>query len=213
MSNVQSLILQGIKLLELPATPSVVDSFLIYLNELKRWDAKVCNLTSLKTDEDIIVKHFLDSLLYLKALPEGKLKVVDIGSGAGFPGLPVKLLRPDYTLTAVESRGKKCSFMRHIICKLKLQDVAVINKRVEEISESNVYDVAVTRAFSLKEFIDKGQGLLKSNGLLIISLGPSVWQETESIQDASWFVTPFSLPFSSITRYLVTVKKNPDKYD
>lgn len=213
MSEAYSLIIQGIKLLELPADPSVTDSFLVYLNELKRWNARVCNLTSLKTDEDIIIKHFFDSLLYLKLLPEGKLRLVDIGSGPGFPGFPIKLFRPDYNLTVVESRGKKCSFMRHMVRRLKLLEVTVINKRVEELTESKSYDVAVTRAFSLKEFINKGKGLLKDDGLLITSQGPSILKENLSFSGYDCSVTPLSLPLSSITRYFVTIKKLLKKYN
>jgi 16S rRNA (guanine527-N7)-methyltransferase len=186
----------------------VVDSFLLYLYELKRWNERVCNLTSLKNDEDIIVKHFFDSLLYLKVIPAGRLRIVDIGSGAGFPGFPIKLLRPDYSLTAIEARGKKCSFMRHMVRKLKLKDVAVVNKRVEEVTELSAFGVAVTRAvFSLKEFIEKGERLLKENGVLIISEGPNAWKEISTIHDRSCDVTPLPLPFSSIIRYLVTIKK------
>jgi len=208
VSKACTLITEGLKLLELSISPSVIDSFLLYLYELKRWNERVCNLTSLKNDEDIIVKHFFDSILYLKVMPEGRMRIVDIGSGAGFPGFPIKLLRPDYSLTAIEARGKKCSFMRHMVRKLKLKDVAVVNKRVEEVTELSAFDVAVTRAvFSLKEFIEKGERLLKENGMLIISQGPGVWQEISTIHDRSCDVTPLLLPFSSITRYLVTIKK------
>jgi 16S rRNA (guanine527-N7)-methyltransferase len=196
-------------LLELSTPPSVIDSFLLYLCELKRWNERVCNLTSLKKDEDIIIKHFFDSLLYLKVMPDGRLlRIVDIGSGAGFPGLPIKILRPDYSLTAIEARGKKCSFMRHIIRKLGLKDVTVINKRVEEVTDLSAFDVAVTRAvFSLREFIEKGEKLVKKNGVLIISQGPGVWQEISTIHERTCDVTSLPLPFSSITRYLVTIKK------
>ncbi|HLC16662.1 MAG TPA: RsmG family class I SAM-dependent methyltransferase, partial [Thermodesulfovibrionia bacterium] len=79
MSKTFTLITEGFRLLGLSTAPSLTDSFLFYLDELKRWNKRVCNLTSLKNDEDIIIKHFFDSLLYLKVMPEGRLRIVDIG--------------------------------------------------------------------------------------------------------------------------------------
>jgi 16S rRNA (guanine527-N7)-methyltransferase len=203
-----TLITEGLRLLGLSITPSLTDSFLVYLEELKRWNKRVCNLTSLTNDEDIIIKHFFDSLLYLKVMPEGRLRIVDIGSGAGFPGLPIKIIRPDYSLAAIEAKGKKCSFIRHIIRKLGLKDVTVVNKRIEEVTDVDAFDVAVTRAlFSPQEFIEKGERLLKEQGVLIISQGPAVWQEISTIHDHACDIIPLLLPFSTITRYLVTIKK------
>ena len=80
-----------------------------YLSELKKWN-RAYNLTGLAKDEDIIIKHFLDSLLYLKAIPQGALQVADIGTGAGFPGIPITIIRPEIEMYLIEPSGKKVRF-------------------------------------------------------------------------------------------------------
>ena len=95
--------------------------FGFYLTELKFWNARV-NLTGLKTDRDIVVKHFLDSLAVLPFLAATR-SLADLGSGAGFPGLALKLVRPELTLTLVEAREKKAAFLEYLVSCLKLPDV------------------------------------------------------------------------------------------
>jgi 16S rRNA (guanine527-N7)-methyltransferase len=93
-----------------------------FLVELKKWN-RAYNLTGLKTDEDIIVKHFLDSLLYIKALPDRKLKLADAGTGAGFPGIPIKIIRPEINITLIESSRKKSAFLRHLLRELNYRAI------------------------------------------------------------------------------------------
>jgi len=175
-------------LIELGLTPSTeqINAFITYLFELKRWN-KAYNLTGLKTDEDIIIKHFLDSLLYLKAMPEGKISVADIGSGAGFPGIPIKIIRPETEMYLIEPSRKKSAFLRHIIKELQLKKIEVIEKRIEEtkgIQELPLsVDVAVTRAlFSIKEFIKKASHIVKQGGILILNKGPKVNEEIKALK-------------------------------
>ncbi|MEW6215889.1 MAG: 16S rRNA (guanine(527)-N(7))-methyltransferase RsmG, partial [Nitrospirota bacterium] len=97
-----------------------LSAFMTYLSELKRWN-KAYNLTSLSKDEDIIIKHFLDSLLYLKAIPDGEIKIADVGSGAGFPGIPLKIIRPEIEMYLIEPSRKKSAFLRHIIRQVGLK--------------------------------------------------------------------------------------------
>src|SRR4030067_3577135 len=105
-----------------------IDTFMTFLHELKKWN-RVYSLTALKTDEDIIIKHFLDSILYLKAISPSPLrgegwgeglKIADAGTGAGFPGIPIKIIKPELDMTLIESSRKKSVFLRHIIRILKL---------------------------------------------------------------------------------------------
>ena len=100
-------------IIELGFTPSKeqINAFMIYLSELKKWN-KAYNLTGLEKDEDIIIKHFLDSLLYLKAIPNGEIRIADIGSGAGFPGIPIKILRPEIEMFLIEPSRKKSAFLK-----------------------------------------------------------------------------------------------------
>jgi 16S rRNA (guanine527-N7)-methyltransferase len=196
-------------LIELGFMPSEVqtDAFMTYLSELKKWN-KAYNLTGLKEDKDIIINHFLDSLLYLKALPEGEIKIADIGSGAGFPGLPIKIIKPEIKMYLIEPSRKKTAFLRHITRELGLEKTEVIEKRIEEIRLNQglheFVDVAVTRAlFSIKDFIKKASHIVKEDGILILSKGPKVDEELKKLKNVKYEMLPVNLPFSDIKRYLI----------
>jgi 16S rRNA (guanine527-N7)-methyltransferase len=123
--------------------------FDIYRQELKDWNTKI-NLTSLTDDLDIIDKHFIDSLLLVRyeQLRHG-VRIADVGTGAGFPGLPIKIYRPDIYLLLLESVGKKTSFLKHIVTKLDLENVDVVNDRAEVAARSpehrEQYDLVIAR--------------------------------------------------------------------
>ncbi|HDH05946.1 MAG TPA: 16S rRNA (guanine(527)-N(7))-methyltransferase RsmG [Nitrospirae bacterium] len=183
MDNI-SLFEKGLKEIDISCSEGQINAFMTCLSELKKWN-RVYNLTALKTDEDIIVKHFLDSLLYLRAIPEGALKLADIGAGAGFPGIPVKIIRPETDITLIESSGKKAAFLRHIIRLLKLSAINVLEQRAEYLGkglEKN-YDVIVSRAtFSIKGFLKTACPYVKENGILVLSKGPKVSEELKKIE-------------------------------
>ncbi len=157
MKDAVDLLRAGLEELGLRYSEKQVEAFITYLEELKKWN-RAYNLTALKTDRDIIIKHFLDSLLFAKALPPEVLTLADIGSGAGFPGIPIKIMCPDLSVFLIEPTQKKAIFLRHICSKLQLKNVEIIDKRIEEVKGLQV-DVAVTRAlYSVREFIDKTKG-------------------------------------------------------
>ena len=200
--------------LELGLTPSKVqtDAFMTYLSELKKWN-KAYNLTGLKKDEDIIIKHFLDSILYLNVIPDGEIKVADIGSGAGFPGIPIKIIRPEITMYLIEPSGKKAAFLRHIIRELQLKRIEVVEKRIEDTKVNRELplpvDVAVTRAlFNIKDFIKKASHIVRQGGILILNKGPKVKEELKILKDIKYEMLTFCLPLSDIKRYLVVVNQN-----
>ena len=112
-----------------------------YRRELKDWNTRI-NLTSLTDDLDIINKHFIDSLLIFRYWQiEHGSKVADVGAGAGFPGIPIKIYQQDTRLLLLESIGKKARFLEHIIARLKLENVDVANDRAEVIARSLEYRV------------------------------------------------------------------------
>ena len=198
-------------LIELGLMPSEeqTNAFMTYLSELKKWN-KTYNLTGLKEDKDIIIKHFFDSLLYLKTLPESEIRVADVGSGAGFPGLPIKIIRPEIEMYLIEPSRKKAAFLKHIIRQLGLRKAEVIEKRIEEIRANQelaeLVDVAVTRAlFSIEDFMKKASHIVKEGGTLILNKGPKVDEELKKLQDVKYEVLPINLPFSDIKRYLIIV--------
>lgn len=224
-STPESILIQGFKDLSLPLDSKKIKAFMNYLSELKRWNMTY-NLTSLKRDEDIIIKHFLDSLLYLRALPEGRLvgqtsrlseigqpsrlSVMDVGSGAGFPGVPLKIIRPELRLYLVEPSRKKAGFLDYLVRTLKLGDVVVIEKRIEDVSGILV-DVALTRAlFDIKDFYKKASHLLRKDGRLILSKGPKVEEEIKEIKEGLLFEThKVRLPLTDIYRYIVIIYCSP----
>lgn len=205
MKDASQLLRDGIRTIGISYTEKQVRAFLEYLEELKKWN-KVYNLTGLKSDRDISIKHFLDSLLFAKMLPPEALTLADIGSGAGFPGIPIKIMFPDLSVFLIEPTRKKAIFLRHICSRLQLKNVEIINKRIEEVKGLQV-DVAVTRAlFSVREFIEKTKDILNKNGILILSKGPKFEEELKGLESQNIAVTDFRLPFEDIIRYLVIIK-------
>ena len=200
------LLRKGISELGISFTEKQIESFCVYLTELKKWN-KVYNLTSLISDRDIVIKHFLDSLLFIKAFPAGILTVADIGSGAGFPGIPIKIALPDLKVVLIEPTKKKETFLTHIRNRLGLADLEIIAERIEDISGLKV-DVALTRAlFSVVEFIEKTRGMLNEKGVLILNKGPKLDEELKGLDRKNISVTDFKLPFENVIRHLVVVKK------
>ncbi len=204
-SAAESLLKKGLDELSLDYGPGQIGAFMSYLTELKKWN-KAYNLTSLRTDEEIIVKHFLDSLLYLKAIPGGNVSVMDVGSGAGFPGIPIKIIRPDITMYLLEPSRKKASFLLYMIKTLGLDGAEVIEKRIEEIGSLTV-DIAVTRAlFRVRDFYRKASSHVRKGGLLILSKGPRVTEEIKETRDIDLEVLPLTLPVARIKRFVVVIK-------
>jgi len=185
-------------------------AFSAYLSELKKWN-KACNLTGIRNDEDIVIKHFLDSLLYLEPIPQGIIRVADIGSGAGFPGIPIKILRPEIEMYLIEPSGKKAAFLRHITRQLKIGGIEIIEKRIEETTVHGELgapvDIALTRAlFDIKEFVLKAAHIVKPGGVFILSKGPKVKEELKTAGDLEYELLKIPLPRTDIIRYIVVAK-------
>jgi len=164
-------------------THSRIELFSGFMYELKKWN-RTYNLTALKKDEDIIVKHFIDSLLYLQVIPQhdlsrstNPLKLCDIGSGAGFPGIPIAIIRPDLDITLLDSSRKKAAFLRHVKRTLPLGNISVLESRVEDLG-AGLFDIALTRAlFSISDFMKKAAHVIKKDGFIVLSKGPKFGEE------------------------------------
>ncbi|MFA5839595.1 MAG: 16S rRNA (guanine(527)-N(7))-methyltransferase RsmG [Candidatus Margulisiibacteriota bacterium] len=155
--------------------------FDLYLNELIEWNKKF-NLTAITEPEAIKVKHFEDSLTILQSVNLTSQSVVDIGAGAGFPGIPLKLSCPNIKLTLIDSTKKKTEFLKHIITTLNLSDTEAIWGRAEELNQDfryyGKYDLAVARAVAkLDKLVGYALPFLKSKGLFIAQKGPVVEEE------------------------------------
>jgi 16S rRNA (guanine527-N7)-methyltransferase len=206
MKETDDLLKKGLDRLGIRWNDQQISAFGTYLSELKKWN-RVHNLTGLRNDRDIIVKHFLDSLLFLKVLPEEVSTAADVGSGAGFPGIPVKIMAPELKMFLLESAKKKSVFLRHVCSKLGLEGVEVMDRRIEDIEGLRV-DAAMTRALcSVGEFIEKAKRILTANGVLILSKGPKLGEELEGLNMRNITVSDFELPFAGTTRHLVVVRR------
>lgn len=190
--------------------------FETYRETLLLWNSRM-NLVSLQSDLDLPVRHFADSLTLLPRLPAGPGSLLDIGSGAGFPALPVRILRPDLRVTLLEASRKKCSFLKELTRRLGLQDVTVLNARLEELLKQPArpsFDIITSRAtLKLPELIEKGLPLLKNGGFLAAMKGPGLDEEIaalESLKSVDFRVVAnvaFSLPLTGDRRHVLLVDK------
>lgn len=187
--------------------------FDIYLNELLEWNKKF-NLTSITDPEEVRLKHFEDSLSLLKAYPLTTQTLADIGTGAGFPGIPLKIVCPDIKLTLIEATRKKTEFLKHIVKVLDLKDVEIIWSRAEDI-KNRQFDVAVARAVAkLDKLVKWCLPLVKPGGVFVAMKGPEVEKELGQAQTIIKKLggkfpetKKISLPNSTIKRSLILVKK------
>lgn len=187
---------------------------------------KKYNLTAITLPEEAAEKHFLDSLLLLPELDEDKAcRVIDVGSGAGFPGLPIKIFRPGLQMDLMDSAGKKTAFMDHVIKKLGLESVRTIRARAEEHATGNreSYDAVLSRAVAeLRVLVELTVPLVKVGGKVILSKGPGAREEIKAAVNALKVlggevdkVRNFVLPVCGDQRTVITIGKlaaTPVKY-
>jgi len=223
----EKLVQDALRLFNIHVTARQMMCFVTYEKELIEWNSKF-NLTAIRDSESIRTKHFLDSLscvLAWKGTPPNSL--IDVGTGAGFPGIPLKILYPNLKLTLVESVGKKAMFCQHIVRVLGLEQVEVIQSRAEDLgqdaSHREKYDWAVARAVAnlnvLSEYL---LPLVRVGGTMLAQKGESGPAEAQSAEGAMKLlggklkqVIPVNLPGVVDDRYLILVDKvaaTPPKY-
>jgi 16S rRNA (guanine527-N7)-methyltransferase len=207
------------KLFGVHLTGRQVAALLVFENELLAWNQKF-NLTAIRDSEGIRIKHFLDSFSCVLAWKENPpMRLIDVGTGAGFPGIPLKILYPSMQLTLVESVGKKAAFCRHAVGVLKLEGVEVITGRAEELgqlpAQRESYDWAVARAVAvlpvLAEYL---LPLVRVGGKMLAQKGHSGPVEAHNAEPALKLLggqirklLPVTLPGVAEERYLVVVDK------
>ena len=164
-----------------------IKSFEKYMNLLLEWNEKI-NLTAITQPEEIKLKHFVDSLTVLKYINEDD-KVIDIGTGAGFPGIPLKIMNKNTKITLLDSLNKRINFLNIVIEKLDLSNIQAIHGRAEEIARNKLYrekyDVAVSRAVAnLSTLTEYMLPFVKIGGKCICMKGANVNEELERAQNA-----------------------------
>ena len=159
------------------------DQFSIHATELIKWNQKI-NLTAITDPVEVAVKHFLDSIISVRVMPEyGRL--LDIGSGGGFPGIPIKIMIPSLSVTLIDASRKKVSFLKHIIRNIKFNTIDARQIRAEELAKEKHakknFDVIICRAFSrLDKIILQALPLLAKDGIIIAMKGKLSESELES---------------------------------
>lgn len=195
------------ELLGLCLTAKHLADFQLYYEELTSWNRRF-NLTAIAGARDVQIKHFLDSLTCLLALPAERnagalpmpdkipisptwqpLRCIDVGSGAGFPGLPLKIIRPELQLTLLEAAEKKTAFLRHIVERLGLEGVEVVTARAEEAGHDpryrEQYDVALARAVArMPTLAEYCLPFCKVGGRFVAQKGAAIQAELESAEAA-----------------------------
>ena len=202
-------------------TSRQIDQLTIHAQELSYWQKKI-NLTSIKDPKLVAVKHFLDSMAPVKIIPSNGL-LLDIGTGGGFPGIPLKIYLPDLRVTLIDSSRKKVSFLKHIIRKISLKGIDAIEGRVENLSPPTRFDIIVSRALSsLDILIQTGWPLLADEGMMIAYKGVDIEAEMKTarsviIEDGSvkksaedllsFRVENYTLPYLDLKRSLVLIRR------
>ena len=192
-----------------------LDRFDLLAAELIKWNQKI-NLTAITAEQEIVIKHFVDSLSLLQMIPDGG-RLLDIGSGGGFPSLPIKLVRPELEIVSVDAVGKKITFQRQVARLLGVNGFTALHVRAEELAEqyAGYFDWIVSRAFSdIPLFIGIAAPLLKESGAIVAMKGKrgrcEVDEAAEELQKNGIQVTEIrdlTLPFSDDQRILVKFNK------
>ena len=196
--------------------PAQCDAFETYYRELVVWNARV-NLTTITARDEVWVKHFLDSLSVAPSVRAAR-RVLDLGSGAGFPGVPLKIALPHLNLTLLEATGKKVAFLQHLVAQLGLRDVAILHARAEDAAHAAAqrtqYDAVVARAVAaLATLVEYALPFVRVGGVFIAQKGVAVDDEMRAATYACellggrWrAVVPAQLPGLE-QRHLVVVEK------
>lgn len=210
-------------------TAEMEEQFLLYYNMLIEWNSFM-NLTAITDFDEVLKKHFTDSVSLIRAIPdlaEKRFKVIDVGTGAGFPGIPLKIVFPNISVVLLDSLNKRVNFLNEVISKLQLTDITAMHGRAEDFAQNKEYresfDLCVSRAVAnLSTLSEYCLPFIKKNGRFISYKSEKVSEEFEISGKAISVLggeyenqVTFELPDSDIYRNLFIIKKKsatPGKY-
>lgn len=194
---------KGIAQLNLSIPESSISSLIHFIEILLKWN-QAYNLTAIRDPEKIITHHILDSLSIIPYFKGNR--VIDVGSGAGFPGIPCAFALPEHHFVLLDSNGKKVRFLTHSVAELGLTNVEVVQERVEKYRPEVCFDTIVVRAFSCVENVIKSsRHLLSHNGRVLIMKGIYPQEEIEKIK-AQVTVYKLAVPGLNEQRHLVCIE-------
>lgn len=210
-------------------TAEMEEQFLLYYNMLIEWNSFM-NLTAITDFDEVLKKHFTDSVSLIRAIPdlaEKRFKVIDVGTGAGFPGIPLKIVFPNISVVLLDSLNKRVNFLKEVISKLQLTDITAMHGRAEDFAQNKEYresfDLCVSRAVAnLATLSEYCLPFVKKNGRFISYKSEKVSEEFDVSGKAISVLggeyenqVTFELPDSDIYRNLFVIKKKsatPGKY-
>jgi 16S rRNA (guanine527-N7)-methyltransferase len=209
--ELREFMISSIKELGLTIGEHHVEQFMRYLAHLIEWN-KAINLTAIIDPKEIIIKHFVDSLVALVAtsFPQNGV-VLDVGSGGGFPGIPLKIVRSDIRLVLVEPIQKKCSFLNSVIGLLKLQDVSTFDGTIEQYAKQtlrHVIDTVVVRALKYEEIRKHIPALLTSKGKVVLYRTEAMKKQEIGEEFQLVSETALILPQGSGNRVVTVIERN-----
>lgn len=225
IDNFRELMYSYGKQIDIEFNDKQLSQFYEYMNLLLEWNEKI-NLTAITEPEEVILKHFIDSLTINKYIEKNK-SIADVGTGAGFPGIPLKIYRPDLNVTLVDSLNKRINFLNEVIVKLDLKDINTVHSRIEDFGKDKKYresfDYVTARAVAnlttLSEYLIP---ISKVDGKCICMKGNDVKEEIKDSEKAINVlggkitkVDEFKLPNSDISRNVIIIdkiKNTPSKY-
>ena len=201
----QDLLVEGLHRMSLNLSDQMLDQLMVYLNLIEKWN-RVYNLTAIRERDEMIKLHFLDSLSILNHVEMEH--VLDVGSGAGFPGIVLAITKPELKVTVMDSVNKKTTFMQQVKSELSITNLNVVNARVEEYQTDILFDSVITRAFSsIQNMLLMTQHTLKKNGAWLAMKSKDVKEELEALDQNQFTLIPLEVPFINAERYLVKLKK------
>lgn len=203
----------------LPFDEETYNKFMQYKDMIKCWNEKI-NLTAITADEEIVKKHFIDCIKIFKFSPLKEAKsIIDIGTGAGFPGIPISIMKPDINVVLLDSLNKRINFLNEVISKIELKDITTIHGRAEDFSRKIEYreksDVAVSRAVAnLAVLSELCIPYVKVGGYFVAMKGPSVEEEIKEGKNAVSIlggkieeIMKIEIENSDLNHNLVVIKK------
>ena len=202
MSEIKKLLCEGAKTMNISLTDEQVRQLLDYHALINKWN-KVYNLSAIRDPLESIKKHFLDSFSILEFIKPGLL--LDVGSGAGLPGIIIAIMKPKTNVFVIDSVGKKCRFMQTVKTELGLENLTVINNRVESFNYPESFSQITSRAFaSAIDTVNKTKHLIANDGRYLLMKGDNI--ALENIENMESKVHVLKVPFVSDNRSLLEIK-------